>query len=104
MPQPVDLQTEIGRLTAVQRIQDIADRASLAAQQRQVTSVEENRVASETQVQNTNQPENREVNADGRRQNPFVGRRRRRKSSGAEDEERPVAAGDEEGRTFDVTI
>ncbi len=113
MPQPVDLQTEVARMTAVERMQTLTDRASLAAQQRQEVSAEEDRIVSETQVQETNEPENREVDADGRRRNPFVGRRRRRKHDGDKDragvfyndEEREELADEAaEGRSFDVTI
>ena len=118
MPQPVDLQTEVARVSAADRVQQIADRVSLAAQQRQVLSVEQERVDVETQVQGTADTQNREVDADGRRRNPFVGRRQRRRKTGAQEpgEETPPAfynAGEEveevaddlvEGRNFDVTI
>jgi len=105
MPQPVDLQTELGRATAAERIQDVADRASLAAVQRQASDVEEDRVGVETQVQQTHESESERVNADGRRRNPFVGRRRRGKK-GAEkgkDETKPHAP-DADEHHLDVTV
>ena len=51
MPQPIDPQTEIGRATAAERIQQIADRSSLAAQAR-ATETSANTLRNlETQVQ-----------------------------------------------------
>ena len=76
MPQPIDLQTELARITSVERIQQIADRASLAAQQRVAMSAQEQRVAVETQVQQT-QSKSEEVDQETRRRNPYRGRRGR---------------------------
>jgi len=78
MPQPVDLQTEIARVTAAERIQQAADRASLAAQQRVAAETEESRVAAETQVRQTDETANEHVDENGRRRNPFVGKRRKK--------------------------
>jgi hypothetical protein len=111
MPQPVDLQTEIARITATERIQQVADRASLAAQQRAAIAMEETRVSVETQVQQTDETENEEVDENGRRKNPFMGRRRKRaKGEGAvpqsktkAGELRVIPEGTDEHR-LDVTI
>ena len=105
MPQPVDLQTELGRATAVERIQEVAGRASLAAVQRQAADFEQDRVDLETQVQQTHEAESEPVRADGRRRNPFAGRRHRRGTG--EDEEAASDAGrpaDTEEHHLDVTI
>lgn len=57
MPQPVDLNTELARSTAAQRVQEIADRASLAAQHRQSQQAQQEQVQAETQVQEPPQSE-----------------------------------------------
>ena len=54
MPQPIDINTEFARSTAAQRVQEIADRASLAAQQLMVQHAQEEQVAAETVVQQSN--------------------------------------------------
>ena len=104
MPQPVDLQTEVGRVTAAERIQAIADRASLAGQQRQITEVEEERVQAETQVQDTAETENRGVDAEGHRKNPFAGRRRRRDAAEKQGGDKELVEDAEEGHQIDITI
>lgn len=77
MPQPIDPLTEIVRVHAAERIQQIADRASLAAQMRTRAAQEQELVNAETQV---HQPEHKgpEVERELKRQTPFAGRRRRR--------------------------
>jgi hypothetical protein len=51
VPQPIDINSELGRTTVAQRVQEIADRASLAAQQRQAQQVQQEQVNAETVVQ-----------------------------------------------------
>jgi len=51
MPQPIDINTELTRSTAVQRMQELADRASLAAQHRHAQDAEREQVDAETRVQ-----------------------------------------------------
>jgi hypothetical protein len=111
MPQPVDLQTELARVSAAGRIQQAADRASLAAQQRASTVVEETRVNAETQVQQTVEAESEQVDQNGRRKNPFVGRRRRRAKEDIAEPAPPANAGDlkvisegTENHKLDITI
>ena len=117
MPQPVDLPTEVARVAATERIQAIADRASLAGQQRQVTEADEQRIQSETQIHETTHTQSDGVDADGHRRNPFVGRRRHRKRKdgndareearifyNAEEEEEAFGEDTDEGHQFDVTI
>lgn len=81
MPQPVDIQTELARVSAAERIQQISDRVSLAAQQRVAAATQEDRLARETQVQETPHSQSEQVDAEARRRNPFVGRKRRRKKA-----------------------
>ena len=112
MPQPVDLQTEIARVTAAERIQQAADRASLAAQQRAATEIEETRVAVETQVQETDETANERIDENGRRRNPSSGKRRDKGKDGGNTTLGPKAkAGDlrvipegTEEHKLDITI
>ena len=112
MPQPIDLQTEIARVSAAERIQQVAGRASLAAQQRVASDIEQTRVGVETQIQRTEESRNEQVEEDGRRRNPFLGRRRRKeKGKDAAVPVKPASAGDlrvvpegTEGHKLDVTV
>ncbi|MBL7648333.1 MAG: hypothetical protein JNK74_19315 [Candidatus Hydrogenedentes bacterium] len=76
MPQPIDPQTEIGRATAAERIQQIADRVSLAAQARAAAEMANARASAETQVHQAMR-KNDEVDRELRRRTPFSGRRKR---------------------------
>ena len=77
MPQPIDVNTELGRVTAAERITQVADRTSLAAQARIADDATAMRAQAETQVRNP-APKSEEVEAELRRRSPYVGRRRRR--------------------------
>ena len=57
MPQPIGMNTELARATAAQRVQEVADRASLAAQQRQAQHAQEVRIGAESVVQEPAQSE-----------------------------------------------
>lgn len=114
MPQPIDPHTELARQTLVERIQLAADRASIAAMQRQALRDEEMLALRESQV---SEPENKseEVDEELRRKNPFAGKRRKRdpKKNPAPDGrartfynagERPEIAEDGDEHRLDVTI
>lgn len=73
MPQPIDPNTELGRITAVERIQQIADRASLTAQLRVAQEAQAQVLNQETQVLQTD-PKNAEIDAELRQHNPRGGR------------------------------
>lgn len=114
MPQPIDPHTELARATAAERIQQIADRVSLAAQARVAAEVANARVNAEQQVREAEQ-KRAEVERELRRRNPFQGRRRRREPGDGEtgDErqrifytaaEKPVIADDDSAHHFDVEI
>ncbi len=114
MPQPIDPQTEIGRATVVGRIQQIADRTSLAAQARVAEDSAAIQRNAETLVRQAALKEN-EVNRELRRRNPFVGRRKKREqgSNKGEDQkarhfynasEKDVLADDPQDHDFDVEI
>ena len=66
MAQPVDLQTEVARVTAAERILQIADRASLASQHRAQVEEEAEHVRQESQVQDTERTEQEALDKDGR--------------------------------------
>ena len=78
MPQPIDPNTEIMRIAAAERIQQIADRASLAAQTRDTAAADEHRIDAESQVQRADQ-KSEQVESELRRRNPYLGRRKRKK-------------------------
>ena len=108
MPQPIDPQSELGRVTAAERIQQIADRASLAAQSRIAAQADEERVDAETTVRQMNQ-KSEEVDEETRRKNPFTGRRRKKRHGTAETAADQVMhaqmeGDDPDGHTLDVTI
>lgn len=104
MPQPIDVQTGIMQVTQAERVQQIAERVSLAAQQRTAVETQEQRVASETEVQQTHAKAD-EVDQDTRRHNPYMGRRRHRgQTEDDEAENRPKPAADGEEHYLDVVI
>lgn len=78
MPQPIDFNTEVAKVNAAERAQEVLARVSLAAQQRQAATEQQNQIQTETQVIQTTHTENLAVEEEAKRKNPFVGRRRRR--------------------------
>lgn len=76
MPQPVDLQTELGRMTAAERIQQLASRASLAGQAR-IAEEEARRESLAQSSVNEAEAQSEQIDEELRRHNPFVGRRKR---------------------------
>ncbi|MCP4641393.1 MAG: hypothetical protein GY851_13210 [bacterium] len=107
MPQPVDMQTEIARTTAVERIQEIAGRLSLAAQQRAVAEAEDERILQEQQVKETRETQSDEVDEEGHRRNPFMGRRRHRDQGNADADKaqgNTAHSGDGEAHQLDVSV
>lgn len=64
MPQPIDIHTELARATAAQRVQEIADRVSLAAQQRQAQHARDEQIEAETVVQQPPESEHEASIAD----------------------------------------
>ncbi len=92
MAQPIDIQTELGRATLVERVADIQGRLAIAAQQRAHSDAVEMRTVAETLVRQARHAENSEIEPDGRRRNPFVGRRKKKTAK--------AAAGTETASTF----
>ncbi|HPO17152.1 MAG TPA: hypothetical protein PLI09_27200 [Candidatus Hydrogenedentes bacterium] len=86
MPQPIDPNTELARVTAVERIQQAVDRASLAAQARSASDAAQQQVNVESQVGQTT-AKNERVDEELRRKNPFMGQRRRKEDEAQEESE-----------------
>ncbi|HNR29678.1 MAG TPA: hypothetical protein PKI11_02205 [Candidatus Hydrogenedentes bacterium] len=107
MPQPIDPYTEVARVHAAERIQQIADRASLAAQQRAQATKQQQHVDAETLVQEAEQ-KSEQVDRELRRRNPYLGRRRRKRGqdsdSDAEGGEHKRPPADLEDHQLDVTV
>ena len=114
MPQPIDPQTEIGRATAAERIQQIADRVNIAAQARASAEIASARNSAETQVHQAMQ-KNAEVDRELQRRTPYVGRRKKRDGTPREAEdnrtrqfynaaEKEVVADDLDAHRLDIEI
>ena len=69
MPQPIDPHTELARITTMERVQQIADRQSLAAHQRIADQALHQQVNAQTQAQQAEQ-KGEEIDRDARRQAP----------------------------------
>lgn len=82
MPQPVDMQTELGRAIMADRIQQANDRAALVSAMRARVEEDDERGVAETQVAETAETQSEHVDGEGKRKNPFVGRRRKGSASG----------------------
>ncbi len=120
MPQPIDAQSELARTTMAQRVQDLAGRAALVQAQRNQVEADQARDAAIRTVDETAKAQSEHVDEDGRRKNPFVGRRRRRKGLGGVNAastegnenakvfytsgERTRLAEDSEGHQLDITV
>lgn len=77
MPQPIDPLTELARMTAVERIQQATNQASLAAQSRNAQEAGQHRDLVEQQVLEA-ETKSDEVDREQKRRNPFMGRRKKR--------------------------
>lgn len=110
MPQPIDFQGELGRTTAAEKIQQLADRLSLAAQLKMADAIQRERVDMETQVQQTH-AQSEQVEREKRRRNPYLSRKRRPEDSedqqaGANADVSPqkIIVNPDEGQQLDITI
>jgi len=101
------MQTELGRSLMAERIQDAAMRNSMIAQQRDQAEQKKMQALKETQIDETPEAQSEHIDEDGRRKNPFVGRRRRRDSksnvSHTSRSSNWAASGDSD-RNLDVSI
>jgi hypothetical protein len=104
MPQPIDMQSELGRTMAAERIQDAAARAALLAQQRAQIDAEQQRAAREQVVAETHETENEGVNEEGKgKQREREQRPSRRLHERTGHAPRPSASSGED-HTLDVTV
>ena len=113
MPQPIDPNTEIMRTSVAERIQQVADRASLAAQARSASEAEARTVHLESEVDAAHQ-KSEEVDAETRRRAPFMGKRKRRRDKKESKpsraftqynaEEKPEILEDPEAHGLDISI
>jgi len=86
MPQPIDMLSEISRTTMAARVQEASTRANMAALHNAQEQVEAEHRAKETKVGETTESENPEVDAKGRRKNPFVKRKNKKRSPADSDD------------------
>jgi len=87
MPQPIDPSSELGRVAAAERVQNMMDRAAQFAQLRQLDDAADDTIRQQEQTQEAEQKED-EVDDEQRRRNPYVFRRRRRSDEERKEEER----------------
>jgi ribosomal protein S8E len=108
------MQSELGRMTMAERLQEISGRASFAALARATSEAEEDRQSAETQVAEAHETESENVRGDGKRKYPFAGRRK--KDEDVQEAEldsdqtthKPVESraleDDSDGQNLDVTV
>jgi hypothetical protein len=108
MPQPVDLPSEMARVNAVDRIQQVADRMALIAMQRHADEEAQERLRAETQVSTSPEVQGEHVDAEAKRRNPYAGRRRHKERDHREKDTAHAAGSaldqDSEGRHLDVSV
>ncbi len=80
MPQPIDPLMEVNRISTSERIQQIADRASLQAQGRMAEATADDQVRKESTVKESENKSD-EVDEELKRKNPFMGRKKKRSST-----------------------
>lgn len=104
MPQPIDPLMELNRISASERMQQIADRASLQAQGRMSEALAEDQARKESTVKESENKSD-EVDEELKRKNPFAGRKKNRspnnQSTGKQQSKKRVG---EEPHHFDVSI
>ena len=106
MPQPIDIHTEIARVDATTRVQQVADRAAMNAQHRLALEAEERRTETETNVVEKDEVDGEHMDSDYRRRSQYDQRKRGKKQGEdeASDEDRRAAPNTDEGTRFDVSI
>ena len=108
MTQPIDMQTELGRTMAAERIQDASARAALLAQQRAQVEEDKMRFAQQTQVGQAEQTGNREVREKEEREAQERARKRKPAAQASSEEaasakpRKALEPGEQHG--FDVSI
>ena len=109
MVQPIDLHTELARSDTTTRVQQVADRAALNAQQRHAHEAEEKRSQVETNVLDKDEIDGEHLDDHDRRGEQYRARRKRKEKEDAErhsstDQDRMAAPITDEGTKLDVSI
>jgi hypothetical protein len=108
MPQPIDIHTEIARVDATTRVQQVADRAALTAQHRFSLEAEERRTETETNVVEKDAIDGEHMDSEHRRRAQYAKRQReKQKAQGDEepsDDGRMALPNSDEGTQLDVSI
>jgi len=113
MPQPIDPQSELGRVATAERVQQMMERAAQLSQMRQLDDATADTIKRQEQVLEAEQKKER-VEQENRRKNPFMQIRRRKGKDGDEEQQRgaagynarqrPEANDDPEDHALDVTL
>ena len=112
MPQPIDPSSELGRVAAAERVQQMMDRAVQHAQLRQVDDAADDTIRQQEQAKDAEQKRD-EVDDEQRRRQPYIRIRRKKKDGehGHEHEHdgynarrRPEDTDDPDEHTLDVVL
>lgn len=101
MPQPIDMQSEISRVTMAERIQDAATRGQLAAQQRAALESEERDHLRDTQVNESDETRDTELDPDGNKRDQAEKRRNKRKKPVGDEKSHTVYTANETKEILD---
>lgn len=112
MVQPIDPATEINRVAAIERLQQLTGRADLNARAHEAHELAKQQLDAET---NVDRPEAKsdEVERDLKRRNPYSGRRKKRPPQDSPTEEsrtfytsdeKPAVVEDEPPHRLDISI
>jgi hypothetical protein len=104
MPQPVDFQTEVAKTTAAQRVQDIADRAAMLAQQRLAAEERRNEAQAESRVGEAPETEHGDIREDGRKKGREDARRQRKRAQADASPDTPAGPGPDGEHQLDVSV
>lgn len=99
MPQPIDPNTELSRMSVAERLQELSSRASVVAQVRQRVAADEQQILAESQVQQA-EAQSEAVDENLQRRNPFMGQRRHQEKK----KEHKAVLGNEEAQHLDISI
>ncbi len=111
MPQPIDPSSELGRISAAERVQMTMERAAQMAQLRMADDAEKDSRQLQELAQQAKQKD-AQVDEELRRRNPFMGRRKKQGQSGQQPDEsldtynarQRREPGDEPEHRLDVTL
>lgn len=99
------MQTELARTVMADRVQQVSERAAMAAAMRARVQGEEDEALAETQVDDTPESQSEHIDPDLKRRNPYG--RGRRKDKGQAESNRKAGGGGSAGsadHSFDVSV